>query len=117
MSYDFNFDGTMVKVMLDYDKDEKSDYCQIETRQRRKIPLIIRNDFDIFEELNDVDNLNYLIFKPMNDSSSGHYFGTLINFDITQSLSTESPAKIISLRVRIFSEADCIQSRNFKIMQ
>ena len=73
--YDFNFDGIIVKVVLDYDKDEKSDYCQIETRQRRKIPLIIRNDFDIFEELNDVDNRNDCIWRY--DS----YKESLLRFD------------------------------------
>ena len=73
--YDFNFDGIIVKVVLNYDKDEKSDYCQIETRQRRKIPLIIRNDFDIFEELNDVDNRNDCIWRY--DS----YKESLLRFD------------------------------------
>lgn len=61
--YDLKFDETIVSVVLAYDNDKKSDYCQIETKQRRKIPEIIRNDFDIIEELNDKENRNDCIWK------------------------------------------------------
>ena len=61
--YDLKFDETIVSVVFAYDNDKKSDYCQIETKQRRKIPEIIRNDFDIIEELNDKENRNDCIWK------------------------------------------------------
>ena len=50
-----DFEGTAVNVMLGNDQDGEGDYCQIETKQRKKIPEIIRKDFDISEELNDKD--------------------------------------------------------------
>lgn len=58
-----DFNGTLVDVILAYDRNVKSDYCQIETKGRRKIPEIIKNDFDILEELNDKDNCNNCIWK------------------------------------------------------
>lgn len=68
-----NFSGTSVSVMVA--KDKEGDYCQIETKQRRKIPEIIRNDFDIYEELNDKENRNDCIWKY--DS----YKESLLRFD------------------------------------
>lgn len=62
-SCSINFEGTTVKVILGNDWDGEGDYCQIETKQRIKIPEIIRNDFEISEELNDKDNRKDCIWR------------------------------------------------------
>lgn len=57
------FGGILVKVVLGNDSDGMGDYCQIETKQRRKIPAEIKNDFDISAELSDPDNRNDCIWR------------------------------------------------------
>lgn len=72
---ELDFNGTVINVILDYDSDAKSNYCQIETKGRRKIPEIIKNDFYISEELNDKYNSNTFIWRY--DS----YKESLLRFD------------------------------------
>ena len=57
------------------DNDGNGDYCQIETKSKRKIPETIMCDFDIIEELNDKENRNDCIWKY--DS----YKESLLRFD------------------------------------
>lgn len=66
-------DGNPIKVLLDYDNEYKSDFCQIESKT--KIPDIIRNDFEIAEELNDKNNSKSCIWRY--DS----YTESLLRFD------------------------------------
>lgn len=69
---ELNFQGEVLKVILN---NEGQDYCQIETRSRRRIPEAIKNDFEISEELNDQRGMKNAIWKY--DS----YKESLLRFD------------------------------------
>lgn len=71
-SYEISIDGKTIMVSLGYETEY---FCQIESKGRGRIPEIVKNDFDIAEELNDKDNRNDCIWKY--DS----YKESLLRFD------------------------------------
>lgn len=71
---ELDFNGVGVDVILAQTEDSV-DFCQIETKRRRKLPEIIRNDYDISEELNDKNNSRDCIWRY--DS----YKESLLRFD------------------------------------
>lgn len=75
LTCELNFNGILIKIAVDYDEDEKKDYCEISTEQEGGIPVAIKNDFDVSEELNDVGNRNDCIWRY--DS----YKESLLRFD------------------------------------
>lgn len=61
--YDMKICGKSLTLSIDFDTDAKDFFCQIETTGRNKIPDVVKNDFDIAEELNDKANRNDCIWK------------------------------------------------------
>lgn len=74
--YAFRIDGKKVKLSLGY--EDGSDYCQIETNGRLRIPEIIKNDYEISEELNDKDNSNNCIWRWDSYKESLFRFGRIL---------------------------------------
>lgn len=55
---EIKYNGKKIKLVLGY---ESGDYCEINSQN--KLPELIKNDFEIAEELNDKNNDNYAIWK------------------------------------------------------
>ena len=55
---EIKYNGKKIKIVLGY---ESGDYCEINSQN--KLPELIKNDFEIAEELNDKNNDNYAIWK------------------------------------------------------
>jgi hypothetical protein len=73
--YDMKVDGIALKISLDKQQGGKI-YCQIDTKESGgTIPEIVKDDFEIAEELNDKGNSNNCIWKY------GTYRESLLRFD------------------------------------
>jgi len=55
---EIKYNGKKIKLVLGY---KSGDYCEINSQN--KLPELIKNDFEIAEELNDKNNDNYAIWK------------------------------------------------------
>lgn len=61
--YELDFDNIQVTVRVGNDNDGKGDFCQIESGNKRGIPIDIRNNSVISKELNDERNRDFYIWK------------------------------------------------------